>query len=102
MPPAARLYGYKWQQARAGFLKKHPLCECIHCQAGKIRIKPADVVDHITPHKGDMKLFWDRANWQAMNKQCHDSYKKQLELSGTINGCDADGMPVDPSHHWNV
>jgi 5-methylcytosine-specific restriction protein A len=19
-----------------------------------------------------MKLFWDRANWRAMSKQCHD------------------------------
>lgn len=19
-----------------------------------------------------MKLFWDSANWQAMNKECHD------------------------------
>ena len=25
-------------------------------------------VDHIKPHRGDLKLFWDRSNWQAL---CH-------------------------------
>lgn len=30
------------------------------------------LVDHIIPHKGDMELFWDRNNWQAMAKECHD------------------------------
>jgi 5-methylcytosine-specific restriction protein A len=33
---------------------------------------PASVVDHIVPHRGDMALFWDRSNWQAMSKLCHD------------------------------
>jgi 5-methylcytosine-specific restriction enzyme A len=30
------------------------------------------VVDHITPHRGDERLFWDTANHQAMAKRCHD------------------------------
>jgi 5-methylcytosine-specific restriction enzyme A len=30
------------------------------------------VVDHIIPHRGDMTLFWNRKNWQAMSKTCHD------------------------------
>jgi 5-methylcytosine-specific restriction protein A len=30
------------------------------------------VVDHKVPHRGDMKLFWDRNNWQSMAKECHD------------------------------
>lgn len=67
-----RGYGYKWQQAREQFLREHPLCECPECQCGKLRVTPATVVDHIIPHKGDAKLFWDRKNWQAMAKQCHD------------------------------
>lgn len=33
----------------------------------------ATVVDHIIPHRGDQKLFWDRSNWQALCKSCHDS-----------------------------
>jgi len=32
----------------------------------------ATVVDHVTPHKGDKVLFWDRLNWQALCKRCHD------------------------------
>lgn len=67
-----RGYGYKWQQAREQFLREHPLCECPDCQTGKVRVTPATVVDHIVPHKGDMKRFWDRKNWQAMAKRCHD------------------------------
>jgi len=33
---------------------------------------PADVVDHIIPHRGNQKLFWDTKNWQAMNHVCHN------------------------------
>lgn len=32
----------------------------------------ATVVDHIIPHRGDQKLFWDQRNWQSLCKQCHD------------------------------
>ena len=28
-------------------------------------------LDHIIPHRGDRKLFWDRDNWQALCKSCH-------------------------------
>ena len=36
----------------------------------------ATVVDHIVPHRGDQKLFWDQNNWQPLCKSCHD--KKTL------------------------
>jgi len=32
----------------------------------------ATVVDHISPHKGDSDLFWDRANWQSLCESCHN------------------------------
>lgn len=35
-------------------------------------VRAASVVDHRRPHRGDMKLFWDRNNWQSMAKECHD------------------------------
>jgi 5-methylcytosine-specific restriction enzyme A len=73
-----RGYGHKWREARIHFLRAHPLCECTECQAGRLRTTPATVVDHIVAHKGDMKLFWDRNNWQAMSKPCHDK-KTALE-----------------------
>lgn len=66
-----RGYDRRWRKAREVFLKRHPLCECEECvRLGRVR--QATVVDHKIPHKGDKNLFWDRNNWQAMAKQCHD------------------------------
>lgn len=69
---AQRGYGYRWQKASKAYLRAHPLCQCPDCLEGKKQLKPSQVVDHILPHKGYMALFWDSANWQAMNKECHD------------------------------
>ena len=77
----ARGYGYKWQKARERFLRTHPLC--CYCQR-EGRIAPADVVDHITPHRGDMVLFWNEANWQPLCKRCHDTTKAREERSGGV------------------
>jgi len=63
------MYGKKWRQARLRYLKKHPLCKlCYEAH----RIEQATVVDHIVPHRGDVKLFWDRDNWMSLCKVCHD------------------------------
>lgn len=51
-------------------MKLHPLCEKCREQG---RFVKAEVVDHIVPHRGDEKLFWDKSNWQALCKRCHDS-----------------------------
>lgn len=75
----ARGYGYKWQQAREGYLAKHPLC--VYCQAQDI-IRPATIVDHKIPHRGDMKLFWDRDNWQGLCVPCHSSVKQREDNAG--------------------
>lgn len=73
---AKRGYGGKWQKARAGYLRKHPLC--VMCtEAGRTTL--ATVVDHIVPHKGDKALFWDSSNWQALCSECHNSQKRRQE-----------------------
>lgn len=95
---AQRGYGYLWQKYRERFLQEHPLCEI--CNASG-KVTAASVVDHIKPHKGDRKLFWDTDNHQALCKHCHDSIKQRLEKSGTVAGCDETGMPIDPAHSWN-
>lgn len=70
-----RGYGSKWRKAREEFLARP---ENRHCACGCGRI--ADMVDHIIPHRGDMKLFWSRSNWQAMaSSPCHSSQKQSLE-----------------------
>jgi len=66
-----RGYTRKWQEASKGYLRVHPMCECAECKAAPAPLR-AVVVDHIEPHKGDMAKFWDRNNWQAMAKVCHD------------------------------
>lgn len=64
-----RGYTWAWQKARLRFLKSHPLCAACE-KVG--RVEPAEVVDHIVPHRGDISLFWDEDNWQALSKRCHD------------------------------
>lgn len=87
----------RWKRARLRFLRANPLCVfCLH----QGRTTAAGVVDHIIPHKGDEALIWDSDNWQALCAPCHDGAKKELERSGTLRGCDADGVPLDPGHHW--
>lgn len=64
-----RGYTYKWQKASKVFLSQNPLCR--QCEK-EGRIVVASVVDHIKPHKGNMKLFWDRDNWQPLCVNCHN------------------------------
>jgi len=65
-----RGYDSHWRRARKRFLAAHPLCES--CRENSILVA-ATVVDHIIPHRGDDRLFWDESNWQALCKRCHDS-----------------------------
>jgi 5-methylcytosine-specific restriction enzyme A len=95
---AKRGYGYKWQQAREGYLRNHPLC-VDHMRRG--RVVQATVVDHIEPHRGDMVLFWNKDNWQSLCADCHNIHKQRLEKSGRVQGCDVLGVPDDPNHHWH-
>ena len=78
---AQRGYGYKWQQARIGFLRKHPLCA--YCER-EGRINAASVVDHIAPHRGNMKVFWDSENWQSLCSECHNTTKAAEERAAGL------------------
>ena len=66
---AERGYDAKWRRARKLFLQRHPLCA--NCLSQGV-LTPATVVDHIVPHRGDHRLFWDEQNWQPLCKSCHD------------------------------
>ncbi|CAN7738980.1 HNH endonuclease signature motif containing protein [Duganella sp. LjRoot269] len=95
----ARGYGYKWQQARAGYLVLHPFCAyCLRevgisydqdavtiglqCTRAGIGLPYAQVVDHVEPHRGDMKLFWDSTNWQSLCSTHHSRDKQREEAEG--------------------
>lgn len=57
---------------------RHPFC--VECEK-EGREEPATQTDHIIPHKGDMKLFWDRKNWQGLCDH-HHSVKTDKEDGG--------------------
>ena len=59
-----RGYDARWRKARRWYLRRHPLCVLCGGEAG--------VVDHVVPHRGDMSLFWDIGNWQALCVRCHN------------------------------
>lgn len=63
--PTQRGYNFKWQKSSKLYLKNSPIC--VRCE------RPAQVVDHIIPHRGNKELFWDMNNWQPLCKHCHDT-----------------------------
>jgi 5-methylcytosine-specific restriction enzyme A len=80
-----RGYGARWQKARAAYLRAHPLAvDWFGTHDG--RVFAAEELDHIVPHRGDMKLFWDASNWQGLTKADH-SRKTAMEDGGFGRKC---------------
>lgn len=69
MTAAQRGYDASWRNARRAYLANHPLCKECEKQG---KLTPATVIDHIIPHRGNKKLFWDMGNWQPLCETCHD------------------------------
>jgi 5-methylcytosine-specific restriction endonuclease McrA len=102
MPTATPwLYGRRWKVYREGFLARNPLCR--FCGMLGLR-RAATVVDHIRPHRGDARLFWAKANHQALCRTCHNAEKRRMEKGGPklLRGCDEHGVPLDARHHWHT
>jgi 5-methylcytosine-specific restriction protein A len=72
----------RWKALRlAVFLRD--LYQCRRC--GQLEGDTALLVcDHIIPHRGDERLFWDEANLQTLCKPCHDR-DKQREEQATLH-----------------
>ena len=76
-----RGYNSRWVRYSKQYRLAHPLCvECY--KEGKLT--PATCVDHIIPHKGDMKLFWDPDNHQSLCTY-HHGLKTAAEDGGFGN-----------------
>lgn len=71
----------EWQRLRWSVLVD-AIFTCRRC--GRIGNSPELVADHITPHRGDRALFFDRANLQCLCKPCHDGAKQREERGKTI------------------
>ena len=88
----------RWRKARASFLVAHPLC----AMCAKVgRDTAATVVDHKKSHGGDYEKFWNADNWQALCAVCH-GIKRRQDHGGLLPGCDINGNPLDPRHHWST
>ena len=83
-----------WRKLRKQVLAEEPLCR--HCAAQGLTV-PATEVDHMRGAADN-----SRDALQAHCKPCH-SIKTMAELYGrpARQGCDAEGNPINPSHHWN-
>nr|WP_211224439.1 HNH endonuclease signature motif containing protein [Eremococcus coleocola] len=46
------------------------------------RTTVATVVDHIVPHKGNKKLFWDSNNHQSLCESCHNRKTASKDMGG--------------------
>jgi 5-methylcytosine-specific restriction enzyme A len=70
-----RGYNAEWQLESKAFLTLSGNALCA-CGCGRA----ADMVDHIIGPKGDMRLFWDRNNWQPFNGLCNR--RKAIKCEG--------------------
>ncbi len=73
-----RGYGRPWRTRARAFLEQFPLCgqrpgglapvmsRCFDDGVVTVAIQ----VDHVRPHRGDERLFWDEANWQPLCREC--------------------------------
>lgn len=83
-----------WRKLRRQVLAEQPLCQ--YCPPGAVT--PATEVDHKNNNPADNS----RENLVSTCKPCH-SIKTMADLYGrpARQGCDVDGNPINPSHHWN-
>lgn len=98
--PWRKLYDTKrWKVLRLQQLARCPLCWM--CESRGI-LTPASVADHVIPHKGDEELFFN-GQLASLCPTHHDSSKQKAEKRGVQEiGCETDGVPIDPCHHWNA
>lgn len=97
----------KWLALRAVVLSEEPFCRiCI--SNGTVPPNLSSLVDHIDGHAETINDY-RRENLQGCCMHCH-GLKSIFEDGGfggtreksAPRGCDANGNPIDPGHHWNL
>ncbi len=82
-----RGYTSRWRKAARAYLERNALCR-LHMERGEV--VAATVVDHIIPHRGDQRIFWQKTNWQSLCKPCHD-HKTATEDGGFTGWSQGEG-----------
>jgi 5-methylcytosine-specific restriction endonuclease McrA len=88
---------HRWTKRSQQQLHDHPLC-AICLKRG--RVTPAEVADHVIPHKNNYEMFW-WGDLQSLCSSCHSSTKRQEEIHGYSREIGMNGWPVDPDHPAN-
>src|SRR6516225_10296582 len=78
----------RWRKRRAHQLRVQPLCE--QCLANG-RTVPADTVDHIEAHGGDVNKFW-LGRLRSLCRPCHEIRHGRMRAPRTIG---VDGWPIE-------
>lgn len=73
-------FSRRWRELRASQLLAEPFCR--ECAKIGERTRATDV-DHIKPHKGDKRIFFDPSNLQSLCHSCH-SRKTMAERTGRV------------------
>ena len=60
----------RWTRMRASVLREEPVCRTCREHG---RVTAASDVDHVQPHRGDLRVFWNRENLQALCRACHSA-----------------------------
>src|SRR5262245_58494788 len=89
----------RWVHPRYGVriqCLKRDLYRCTMC----LRTEASSrlVAHHVTPHKGDVKLFFSLENLRTLCQPCHDTVATVRERIGYSRELDRDGYPVDKNH----
>lgn len=82
-----------WQRLRAAVLSGEPLCR--YCHARGIVTEATDV-DHVSGNPGDNSS----ENLQPLCHECHSRKTASDHGKRVYQGCDVDGLPLDPAHPW--
>lgn len=88
-----------WKRLRAQVLAEEPLCRW--CLARGLLVASTEV-DHIKDSRDDYSDDNSRENLTGMCNACH-SLKTAASMGKNVYlGCDANGLPIDPAHPWNI
>ncbi|AYO80810.1 HNH endonuclease [Sphingobium yanoikuyae] len=71
---------------------------CERCDAKGLTVF-ATVVDHIQPLA--LGGSDEDENTRNLCDDCHRDVTAEQFGHRAVGGCDADGLPIDPSHPWN-